>query len=114
MRETLTQVDVVGFCLPANEKVGPGDAFIAAELTELRGRRRRTAVVAIATKADLVDRERLAAHLLAIQGLGEWDDIVPCSALAPPGQAYPGRRAGRRPVRRATCPWGRRSTRTAS
>lgn len=89
VRETLTQVDVVGFCLPANEKVGPGDAFIAAELTELRDRRRRTAVVAIATKADLVDRDRLALHLLAIQRLGEWDDIVPCSALAPPGQSYP-------------------------
>ena len=89
VRETLTQVDVVGFCLPANEKVGPGDPFIAAELTELRNRRHRTAVVAIATKADLVDRERLAEHLLAIQGLGEWDDIVPCSALAPAGQVYP-------------------------
>jgi GTP-binding protein Era len=89
VRETLTQVDVVGFCLPANEKVGPGDTFIAAELTELRDRRRRTAVIAIATKADLVDRDRLGLHLLDIQRLGEWDDIVPCSALAPPGQTYP-------------------------
>jgi GTP-binding protein Era len=89
VREALTQVDVVGFCLPANEKPGPGDTFIAAELTELRNRRHRTAIVAIATKADLVDRERLAKHLMAIQGLGEWDDIVPCSALAPPGQVYP-------------------------
>jgi GTP-binding protein Era len=89
VRETLSQVDVVGFCVPANEKVGPGDAYIAAELTELRTRRRRAGVIAIATKADLVDRERLAAHLLALQGLGDWDDILPCSALAPPGQAYP-------------------------
>jgi GTP-binding protein Era len=89
VRETLTQVDVVGFCMPANEKVGPGDAFIAAELNELRSRRRRSSFVAIATKADLVDRERLAMHLMAISGLGEWDDIVPCSALAPPGQTYP-------------------------
>jgi GTP-binding protein Era len=89
VRETLMQVDVVGFCLPSNEKVGPGDAFIAAELTELRGRRRRTAVVAIATKADLVDRDRLGLHLLAIQQLGEWDDIVPCSATAQAGQTYP-------------------------
>jgi GTPase len=89
VRETLAQVDVVGFCMPANEKVGPGDAFIAAELTELRSHRRRTSVIAIATKADLVDRERLAMHLMAISGLGEWEDIVPCSALAPPGQTYP-------------------------
>lgn len=89
VRETLTQVDVVGFCLPADEKVGPGDTFIAAELTELRDRRKRTAVIAIATKADLVDRDRLGLHLLDIQRLGDWDDIVPCSALAPAGQAYP-------------------------
>src|SRR4051794_33553737 len=64
VRETLTQVDVVGFCLPSDEKTGPGDAFIAAELAELRGRRRHAAFIAIATKADLVDRERLATHLL--------------------------------------------------
>src|SRR3954471_7229008 len=32
VRETLTEVDVVGFCLPADQKVGPGDRFIAAEL----------------------------------------------------------------------------------
>jgi GTP-binding protein Era len=89
VRETLTQVDVVGFCLPSDEKIGPGDAFIAAELGELRDRRRHAAFIAIATKADLVERERLAVHLLGIQELGEWDDIVPCSAVAPPGQTYP-------------------------
>src|SRR5207247_2419121 len=32
VRETWSEVDVVGFCVPANEKVGPGDKFIAAEL----------------------------------------------------------------------------------
>ena len=26
----------VGFCLPADQRVGPGDQFIAAELAELR------------------------------------------------------------------------------
>jgi GTPase len=89
VRETLTQVDVVGFCLPADERVGPGDAFIAAELAELRQRRTHAAFVAIATKADTVDRERLALHLLAIQELGKWDEIVPCSAVAPAGRSYP-------------------------
>lgn len=81
VRETLLDVDVVGFCLPANQRVGPGDQFIAAELADLR-RAKRTPVVAIATKADLVDRKRLAEHLIAIDQLGQWDDIVPCSATS--------------------------------
>ena len=34
----------------------------------------------IATKADLVDRDRLAQHLMAIDQLGDWDAIIPCSA----------------------------------
>lgn len=51
------------------------------ELADLR-RAKRTPVVAIATKSDRVDRKRLAEHLIAIDQLGEWDDIVPCSAVS--------------------------------
>ncbi|MBK8469187.1 MAG: GTPase Era [Actinomycetales bacterium] len=78
VREALLDVDVVGFCLPADQRVGPGDQFIAAELTELR-RVKRKPVVAIATKSDLVSRDRLLQHLVAIDELGEWDAIIPCS-----------------------------------
>ncbi|HET7397292.1 MAG TPA: GTPase Era [Intrasporangium sp.] len=81
VRQTLLEVDVVGFCLPADQRIGPGDAFIAAELLELRTVRRRP-VVAIATKIDLVDRDRLAEHLVAIDRLGDWEAIVPCSATS--------------------------------
>ena len=77
VRETLGEVDVIVFCLPADEKIGPGDKFIARELTQ-----QRTPVVAVATKADLVSRERLAEHLLEIDQLGPWADIVPVSAVA--------------------------------
>ena len=79
VRETLFDVDVIGFCLPADQRVGPGDQFIATELAELR-RAKTTPVVAIATKIDRVDRKRLAEHLIAIDQLGDWADIVPCSA----------------------------------
>ena len=79
VRETLLQVDVVGFCLPADQRVGPGDQFIGAELVELR-RAKRTPVVAIATKSDLGSRDRLAQHLMAIDAMTEWDAIIPCSA----------------------------------
>jgi GTP-binding protein Era len=76
VRDTLSEVDVVLFCLPADQKVGPGDRFIAAELGRLD-----VPVVAVATKADVVGRGRLAEHLLAVSQLGEWADIVPVSAV---------------------------------
>jgi GTP-binding protein Era len=81
VRDTLTEVDVVGFCLPADQKVGPGDRYIAAQLTELSQSRAATPVVAIATKADMVSRGRLTEHLLAIAALGEWADVIPVSAV---------------------------------
>ena len=81
VRETLLDVDVVGFCLPADQRIGPGDTYIAKDLAELQ-RVRRTPVVAIATKSDAVDKQRLAEHLIAIDQLGDWAAIVPCSAVA--------------------------------
>src|SRR5690606_25017913 len=36
---------------------------------------------ALATKSDAVDKQRLAEHLIAIDQLGSWDAIVPCSAV---------------------------------
>ncbi len=85
VRETLLEVDVVAFCVPADEAVGAGDRFIAAELAELRGGpgsgRRRTPLVAVVTKADRVDRQRLAEQLLAVDALTGADDVVPVSAV---------------------------------
>jgi GTP-binding protein Era len=80
VRETLLEVDVIGFCLPADQRIGPGDTFISRELKEIQRAKRRP-VVAIATKTDRVDRQRLAEHLIAIDQLGEWEAIVPCSAV---------------------------------
>lgn len=81
VRETLLEVDVIGFCLPADQRIGPGDTFIANELKEIQRAKRRP-VVALATKSDRVDRDRLAEHLIAIDQLGDWDAIVPCSAVS--------------------------------
>lgn len=75
VRQALLEVDVVGFCVPADERVGPGDRFIAAELAEVR-----TPVVVIVTKTDKVDRARLAQQLLAVSELVEAADVVPVSA----------------------------------
>lgn len=81
VRETLSEVDVVGFCLPADQKLGPGDRFIAEDLRELREGRSRPRVVAIVTKCDLVSREAVGAHLLEVSQLLDFDQIVPISAV---------------------------------
>jgi GTPase len=80
VRETLLEVDVIGFCLPADQRIGPGDTYIARELTELQSAKHRP-VVAIATKSDRVDKKRLAEHLIATDQLGDWSAIIPCSAV---------------------------------
>ena len=74
---TLTDVDVIAFCSPANERIGPGDKHIVADLARFPKSRK----IAIVTKVDTVPRERLAEHLLAVQQLGEWAEIVPVSGL---------------------------------
>ncbi len=76
-RSTLAEVDVIGFCVPASERVGPGDTHLAAELSRQAG----TPVVAIVTKADQAPRERVARQLAAVAALGDWADIVPVSAV---------------------------------
>ena len=77
VRTTLAEVDVVAFCIPANERIGPGDRFIAAELAKVPG----TPVIAVVTKVDIAGREVVARQLLGVAALGEWAEIVPVSAV---------------------------------
>jgi GTPase len=81
---TLAEVDVIGFCVPADAEVGAGDRYIATELARLA---RRTPVFGIATKADAVPPERVAAQLLALDRLGagtgtEFAELIPVSAVS--------------------------------
>jgi GTP-binding protein Era len=104
VRDTWSEVDAVAFCSPVDERVGPGDRFVAQSLAALG----RTPVVALATKVDLVPPGRVAEHLVALSDLGDsvgldWAAVVPVSAvsgigmhalegvlvdLMPPGPAY--------------------------
>jgi GTPase len=77
VRATLADVDVVGFCVPADQRVGPGDRFIADELARLRAPR-----VAIVTKTDRASKQQIAETLLAVARLGEFTDVVPVSAVS--------------------------------
>jgi len=83
VRTTWAEVDVIGFCLPADQKIGPGDRFIAKELAGIK----RTPKIAVVTKTDLVDSKALAEQLIAVDRLGkelgiDWKEIVPVSATA--------------------------------
>ena len=80
---TWAEVDVVAACFPADQKVGPGDRYLATELAKVR----RTLKFAVATKTDLVKPDRLAEHLQDIAALGtdvgiDWAEVVPVSAVS--------------------------------
>ena len=76
--KTLSGVDVIGFCVPANEKLGPGDAFISEQLNDFR----RAKLIAVVTKTELVSRDQLAAKLQEVSQMRDWAAIVPVSAVA--------------------------------
>jgi GTP-binding protein Era len=83
VRETWSSVDVVGLCIPADQSVGPGDRYIATELSFLR----RKPLVAVVTKTDAVSRKVLAERLLEVAELAEqigfeWAEVIPVSAVS--------------------------------
>lgn len=82
VKDTWSEVDIVGVCLPCDQRIGPGDTFIAQQIAELEN---KPLIVALATKTDLVSRERVLSHLTDIDKLGQelgirWAAVVPCSA----------------------------------
>ncbi|WP_432523278.1 GTPase Era [Kineococcus sp. SYSU DK006] len=82
VHETLAEVDVVALCIPADERIGPGDRFIAQALAAVP----RSTKVALVTKTDKASRQQVAEQLLAVSALGEellggFADVVPASAV---------------------------------
>ena len=77
VQQTLSDVDVIAFCVPADEKVGPGDRFIVEQIGQLPRPRR----IALVTKAETVGRDVLAQRLLEVDELAEWDAVIPVSAI---------------------------------
>ncbi|MDQ3344465.1 MAG: GTPase Era [Actinomycetota bacterium] len=77
VRDTYASVDIICFCVTADDKIGPGDRFIAAELREVK-----TPVVAVVTKTDKVSKQQVGEQLLAVSQLADWAEIVPTSAVS--------------------------------
>jgi GTP-binding protein Era len=78
VKDTYSEVDVIGMCIPADERIGPGDRWI---LEQIRAIAPKTTLIAIVTKIDKVPRDRVAAQLIAVSELvGPDAEIVPVSA----------------------------------
>lgn len=74
---TLSDVDVIGMCFPAGDKIGPGDKFINEQLANFP----KSKLVAIVTKSETVSKQELANQLLEVSKLREWEQIIPVSAV---------------------------------
>ncbi|KKI17176.1 MULTISPECIES: GTPase Era [unclassified Leucobacter] len=74
---TLGDVDVIGFCVPADEKLGPGDRFINERLDDFP----RAKKVAILTKVDEASNGEIIDQLTRLGELREWDAVVPISSV---------------------------------
>lgn len=80
--DSTQSVDIVIFCLPANEKVGKGDNFITRSITSLSGAKRFCVVTKIdTTSKDQVLTALTQASQLAIDNQFTWDEIIPLSAI---------------------------------
>jgi len=77
VQTTLGDVDVIGLCLPATEKIGPGDRYINEQLDSFP----RAKKVAIVTKIDASSRPGVAEQLQAVSELRDWDAIIPISSF---------------------------------
>ena len=79
VRDTYSEVDAIGLCIPADEPIGPGDRWI---YEQIRAVAPKTTLIVVVTKIDKVAKDRVAAQLLAVSELvGEHAAaIVPVSA----------------------------------
>jgi GTP-binding protein Era len=79
VKSTYSEVDVIGWCVPADEGIGPGDRWI---FEQIRAVAPNTKLVVVVTKIDKVSKAKLAEQLTAVSQLvtDAAADIVPVSA----------------------------------
>ena len=80
--DTWSEVDLIVMCFPANEPIGPGDRFIAEQISQIP----KVKKIAVVTKLDATDKETVGRQLLSVSELGDelginWTHIVPISAI---------------------------------
>ncbi|MGI5220785.1 GTPase Era [Nocardia sp. CA-290969] len=79
VRDTYSEVDVIALCIPADEKIGPGDRWIVQQVRQMAP---KTTLLGVVTKIDKVGREQIAKQLLAVSELlGPECEVIPVSAV---------------------------------
>ncbi|MEU1526305.1 GTPase Era [Nocardia rhamnosiphila] len=78
VRDTYSEVDVIALCIPADEKIGPGDRWIVQQVRQMAP---KTTLLGVVTKIDKVGKDQIARQLMAVSELlGPEADVVPVSA----------------------------------
>ncbi|MGV0794557.1 GTPase Era [Mycolicibacterium sp. XJ1819] len=78
VKNTYSEVDIIGLCIPADERIGPGDRWI---YEQIRAVAPNTTLMVVVTKIDKVAKDRVAAQLIAASELaGPEAELVPVSA----------------------------------
>ncbi|MCK7675113.1 GTPase Era [Corynebacterium pygosceleis] len=78
VKETYSDVDVIGITVPADEKIGPGDRWILDAVKKVAP---KTTIIGIVTKVDKVSRDSVAVQLMALhEMLGGDCEVIPVSA----------------------------------
>ncbi|EFM46330.1 GTPase Era [Mobiluncus mulieris] len=77
VEEAQADVDLLVFCVPADQEIGPGDRRIV----EKQLRANRIPALAVVTKTDVATPNQIAAQLLALNELYDFREIVPVSAV---------------------------------
>jgi GTP-binding protein Era len=78
VRATVSEVDVVIFCVPATDKIGPGDRFIVEQLQSIAA---HTPAIAVVTKCDIAGKDMVGERLISVSELADWAEVVPVSAV---------------------------------
>ena len=80
VRDTYSEVDVIGLCIPVDEPIGTGDRWIVQQIGAVAP---RTALVVVVTKIDRVPKAKVVEQLAAVGELvgDAAADIVPVSAV---------------------------------
>lgn len=80
VEDTYSDVDLIGMCFPAGDRIGPGDRWILEQVRKLCP---TTPILGLVTKIDSVSKNRVMEQLVAVSKLlGPDSEVVPVSAVS--------------------------------
>ncbi|HIW96283.1 MAG TPA: GTPase Era [Candidatus Corynebacterium gallistercoris] len=77
VKDTYADVDCIAMCVPADEKIGPGDRWIVDAVRTIAP---KTPLIGVVTKIDKVGKDAVGEQLMALHDLLDGADVVPVSS----------------------------------